>query len=57
MISKNARSIILEILDHDLQRVHPNFDSDNDNDLTHFVFEFLGGIEYFEYEYGVEFYD
>ena len=57
MISKNARSIILEILDHDLQRLHPNFDSDNDNDLTHFVFEFLGGIENFEYEHEVEFYD
>lgn len=57
MISKNARSIILELLEHDVYRLHSNFDSSNDNDLTYFVFEFLGGIETFENEHGVDFYD
>lgn len=57
MISKNARAIILEVLDHDLYRLHSNFNSSNDNDLTYFVFEFLGGIERFEQTHKVEFYD
>lgn len=56
MISLNARSIILELIDHDSTRLHPNFDRDNDNDLSYFVFQFLGGIEQFEIDNGVEFY-
>ena len=57
MISSNARSIILELIEHDVHRLHSNFDRNNDNDLTYYVFEFLGDIESFENEYGVEFYD
>lgn len=57
MISKNARAIILELVDIDLDRLHTNFDRNNDNDLTYFVFEFCGGLNDFEKKYEVEFYD
>ena len=57
MISKNARAIILELVDIDLDRLHPKFDRNNDNDLTYFVFEYCGGLNDFEQKYKVEFYD
>ena len=57
MISKNARAIILELVDIDLDRLHTNFNLQNDNDLTYFVFQFHGGIKQFELDYKVEFYD
>ena len=57
MISKNARAIILELVDIELDRLHTNFNSNNDNDLTYFVFQFHGGIEQSEQTHKVEFYD
>lgn len=57
MISLNARAIILELVDIDLDRLHPNFDRTNDNDLTYFVFEYFGGLDNFERIFRVEFYD
>lgn len=57
MISKNARYIILELVDLDLDRLHINFDRHNDNDLTQFVSEHWNSLQDFEFQYGVEFYD
>lgn len=57
MISQNARSIILELIDIDLDRLHSNLNVQNDNDLTYFVFQFHGGIKQFELDHKVEFYD
>lgn len=57
MISQNARAIILELVDIDLDRLHPKFDRNNDNDLTYFVFEFCHGIRNFEIKHQIHFYD
>ena len=57
MISKDARSIILELVDIDLDRLYTGFDKNNDNDLINFVVDRYGDLNSFEYQYGVEFYD
>lgn len=57
MISQNARSIILEIVHNDCYFNIQDLNLEDDNELTSYVFQYLGGIESFELEYEVEFYD
>lgn len=55
MISQDARTIILDLLSTDIDRL--NVDIWNDNDLTSVVIKVFGCLENFEHIYQIEFYD